>query len=199
MNAEDMVATLLAFSYNVIHGVERLGGSLSDTQREDFLHAWAWIGHILGIPESLNPCVLPASPSEPAFRKAEAALESIAMHLLNPDAASAEVAHHLLHAMAGSPPFVGWTYARHCATSRLLMGTDLADCLRIPATTMADTFLLKFAVLSSCRAVCILASAASDPETPRLLKPLLVPLGRRLCNLHRRVLKATAALARAPA
>jgi len=196
LNAEDMVATLLAFSYNVLLGVERLGGWMAPREREDFLHAWAWIGHVLGIPEALNPCVAEASASGAALPRAEATLESIAMHLLDPDEGSIEVAHHLLHAMAGAPPFVGWSFARHCAASRLLMGPSLADRLRLPRTSFGDALLLRAAVLAPCRAACALASAARHDAPLRLVA--LAPLARRLCALHRRVLAAAAALAHRP-
>jgi hypothetical protein len=50
INAEDMAATLLAFSTNAMLGVEfLLGFPLSRREREDFLALWRYIGWLLGV------------------------------------------------------------------------------------------------------------------------------------------------------
>ena len=49
INQEDLAATLLAFSINVIHGIEKtLGRPLSDAEQEDYLHLWRLIGWLMG-------------------------------------------------------------------------------------------------------------------------------------------------------
>eukprot|EP00035_Acanthoeca_spectabilis_P037157 m.43789 g.43789 ORF g.43789 m.43789 type:complete len:380 (+) comp8469_c0_seq1:310-1449(+) len=57
INQEDLAVTLLAFSLNVIDGIELLRGwPLSTTEQEDFLHLWAVIGWAIGVEDECNPC-----------------------------------------------------------------------------------------------------------------------------------------------
>ena len=53
-----MGATLLAFSYNVLVGIELIGGApLPREQQEDYLALWRYIGWLLGVDsEALDPC-----------------------------------------------------------------------------------------------------------------------------------------------
>ena len=53
-----MGATLLAFSYNVLVGIELIGGTpLSQQQQEDYLALWRYIGWLLGVDsKTLDPC-----------------------------------------------------------------------------------------------------------------------------------------------
>ena len=50
INQEDMAATLLAFSTNVLDGVEFVGGiAVSKQDQEDYLALWRYIGWVLGV------------------------------------------------------------------------------------------------------------------------------------------------------
>ena len=53
-----MAATLLAFSYNVLVGIELIGGTpLPQQQQEDYLALWRYIGWLLGVDSTaLDPC-----------------------------------------------------------------------------------------------------------------------------------------------
>ena len=53
-----MAATLLAFSYNVLVGIELIGGTpLPRQQQEDYLALWRYIGWLLGVDSTaLDPC-----------------------------------------------------------------------------------------------------------------------------------------------
>lgn len=55
INQRDMLGTLLAFSVTVLRSLIRLGVTVSDRQREDFLHLWCVAGALLGIPDELLP------------------------------------------------------------------------------------------------------------------------------------------------
>src|SRR5947209_15840603 len=49
INQEDLAGTLMSFSSIVIDGLEKLGVTLSDSDREAYLHCWLVAGHLLGI------------------------------------------------------------------------------------------------------------------------------------------------------
>lgn len=53
-----MGATLLAFSYNVLVGIELIGGApLPQEQQDDYLALWRYIGWLLGVDSTtLDPC-----------------------------------------------------------------------------------------------------------------------------------------------
>lgn len=63
VNQEDMAGTNLAFSYIIIRGLESSGVRMSSREKEDFLHAWRFIGYGLNIDDDL----LPASMAEAAL------------------------------------------------------------------------------------------------------------------------------------
>lgn len=57
INQEDMAVTLLAFSYNVLMGLELVRGEpLPDDEQAAYLHLWRYIGHLLGVSPEHNPC-----------------------------------------------------------------------------------------------------------------------------------------------
>ena len=60
-----MGATLLAFSYNVLVGIELIGGApLPLQQQEDYLALWRYIGWLLGVDsKALDPCRNPVRAS----------------------------------------------------------------------------------------------------------------------------------------
>jgi hypothetical protein len=52
-----MAVTLLAFSFNVLHGIElTLGRPLPASEQADYLHLWRYIGWLMGLDERRNPC-----------------------------------------------------------------------------------------------------------------------------------------------
>jgi ER-bound oxygenase mpaB/B'/Rubber oxygenase, catalytic domain len=125
INQEDLAATLLAFSYNSLLGIEYvLGTPLSRQDQEDFLHFWRYVGWLLGVetahdvlhlqhmrtsldydvtPPDNNPFP-PLDPCGPGWindrpnplEHAYAMFASILLHLSKPDATSVQIAHHLL-------------------------------------------------------------------------------------------------------
>ena len=120
INQEDMIATLLAFSYNVLVGTEMvLGRALSIEDQAAYVHLWRYIGWLLGVHEAINPCV--------DVEHAKAALESIVMHLLEPDQDSQAVALHLLSAPARGRSGLRFRQA----LCRRFLGESLADALAV--------------------------------------------------------------------
>jgi hypothetical protein len=55
INQEDLVGTLMAFSWVVIDGLRRLGFAVSDQEAEDYLYAWRMAGHFIGVREDIMP------------------------------------------------------------------------------------------------------------------------------------------------
>jgi len=121
INQEDMVATLLAFSFNVLYGIEFMAGiTLSNQEKVDYMALWRFVGWLLGVDTSiLDPCRTnhPRMDSittkntfyscdnneEKVFRSTTDPLifqrilmESILCHLMNPDDSSVSMAYHLL-------------------------------------------------------------------------------------------------------
>lgn len=134
INQEDMAATLLAFSINVIMGIEFVAGRpLSRENERDYLALWRYIGWLLGIrsredkvevvqdtaaheehpPSNVLPPLDPCGPKLQgdgkeyhAILHAHASLESFILHLMHPNQSSIEIAHHLLQ-MGGGGSGVG--------------------------------------------------------------------------------------------
>ena len=118
INQEDMAATLLAFSVNVLMGVEFVSGRpLSVDAQKDYLALWRYIGWLLGIEsderdsnfqsfehaicsnlEPLDPCGtrLSVHDRDNSIIHARASLESFIIHLMNPNKSSSIIAKHLL-------------------------------------------------------------------------------------------------------
>jgi hypothetical protein len=55
VNQEDLLLTLTSFSWVVLHGLEKLGVTVSQADQEAYLHCWLVVGYMLGIREDLLP------------------------------------------------------------------------------------------------------------------------------------------------
>lgn len=60
INQEDLLGTLIVFSYGVLWGLERLGVTMTLQEQEDYLYAWQIIGELLGI----DPKAIPTNMAE---------------------------------------------------------------------------------------------------------------------------------------
>ncbi|GAB5362556.1 hypothetical protein AAMO2058_000807500 [Amorphochlora amoebiformis] len=122
INQEDLSVTLLAFSYNVLIGIEfYLGRPLSDEEQRGYLHVWRYIGFLMGIKDEVNPC-------RGDVQLAKAELESMLMHLIHPDEGSRKVVHHMLSATGNSRmPYEGRTLVL-----RSMMGDRWSDAMQLP-------------------------------------------------------------------
>nr|MCU0383258.1 DUF2236 domain-containing protein [Cyclobacteriaceae bacterium] len=70
VNQEDMAGTNLAFSYMIIRGLKISGYPITDTEAEDLLYVWRYIGYQLNIDENLLPQnIKEAAQLEEAIRK----------------------------------------------------------------------------------------------------------------------------------
>jgi uncharacterized protein (DUF2236 family) len=55
VNHEDMLATIMGFSYLVIEGIRRLGLPLSEAEAEDYYYLWYVYARMMGIPDEYVP------------------------------------------------------------------------------------------------------------------------------------------------
>jgi ER-bound oxygenase mpaB/B'/Rubber oxygenase, catalytic domain len=161
INQEDMSATLLAFSRNTLWGIELLGGiDIPDQDKIDYIALWRYIGWLLGIPVShdpqrdseprpLDPCGPGWIESKPdCIAHSTSMLQSIILHLMQPDESSVRIAQHLLKigrpirlkqndesvngkkaSSSSSPGFMFYFRAEVCRT---FIGHKLADALCLP-------------------------------------------------------------------
>jgi hypothetical protein len=160
INQEDMAMTLLAFSTNVMVGLDFISGlSLSRQERLDYLALWRYIGWLLGVetvsdtqpiaklPSSLpplDPCGPGYGRSRDPILHSNAILQSGFFHILDPDETSVEIAHHLLKVSSHKAPgtkygekphkdlyLTDWFYFRSLQCRRFV-GNPLADALCLP-------------------------------------------------------------------
>jgi hypothetical protein len=123
INQEDLSATLLSFQINVIFALERMGCRLTQQERDDYTLLWRYIGHVMGILPEHNACR--------SFRYSKAFLESLVMHLLEPDGTSQRLSQHVLRTVSHRPPGF-MPFGANCELARMLMGDPLADALQLP-------------------------------------------------------------------
>ena len=163
INQEDLCGTLLAFSVNVLTGIEIvLGQQLPECDQRDYLALWRYIGWLLGVdtlectengkvvnsnPNAAKlPPIDPCGPSQvgdDSILHAYATLESIILHLLHPEENAAALVEHLLSLRR----FVSF----RSEVCRIFLGGTLADKLRIAKTSVDWTSLrrgqpMRFAV-----------------------------------------------------
>ena len=160
INQEDMSATLLAFSANVLDGIDILAGmQVPKQERLDYLALWRYIGWLLGVESegdsradnlpSINE-LPPLDPCGPGLgRKPDPCLNSTGLldsfidHLMDPDESSVAISHHLLKITDRKPPSLKLSeippefYANdlfyfRCFQCRKLIGDPLADALQLP-------------------------------------------------------------------
>lgn len=164
INQEDMAATLLAFSVNVMLGVEFVAGRpLEEKDQQDYLALWRYLGWLLGVdcrhPEEdgssnseeclppIDPCGarkhLPdegiqfAAVTDSNILHSYATLESMILHLLHPEEKSRQLVSHLLS-------FNGRTAIRS-EMCRKFLGDPLSDTLNIP---QCSSFVIRWMVYS---------------------------------------------------
>jgi hypothetical protein len=210
INQEDMGATLLAFSVNVIAGIEYITAKPMDEQEQlDYLALWRYIGWLLGVetveskncdPKYQNASRSNLTPMDPCGTRpnghrsdspivhSRSTLESIIIHLMEPNDSSKKIVKHLLSvgqpATETSPSNVtsmrsktsnsSVMYLYRCYMCRLHVGDNLADALDIPQinyfswrSLMAVT--LSRTILSIFRAM-FLVMMVSSPIKKRMFQ-----------------------------
>jgi ER-bound oxygenase mpaB/B'/Rubber oxygenase, catalytic domain len=161
INQEDMAATLLAFSVNVLFGIDLISGvTLPRQQKLDYLALWRYLGWLLGVETDygerqqglpsmdelppLDPCGPGVGCEIPdTIMNSNAILQSVIFHLLEPDESSVEIAHHLLKITDRKPPsssfdkipeafYKNELFYYRSYNCRRMIGDPLADALELP-------------------------------------------------------------------
>ncbi|KAG7355774.1 DUF2236 domain containing protein [Nitzschia inconspicua] len=162
INQEDMSATLLAFSVNVLVGIDLISGfTLPRQQKLDYLALWRYLGWLLGVETEygerqtglptmdelppLDPCGpgLNCSAPDDTIKNSNSILQSVIFHLLDPDKSSVDIAHHLLKITDRKPPatsprkipenfYKNELFYYRCYNCRKMIGDPLADALELP-------------------------------------------------------------------
>ncbi|KAL3785731.1 hypothetical protein HJC23_006300 [Cyclotella cryptica] len=170
INQEDMAATLLAFSVNVLLGIEFVAGKpLGVEDQRDYLALWRYLGWLLGVDTSewerssnprkdgealvpIDPCgPHKSSPGEHEYQAAVvkdpilhsyATLESMILHLLHPTKESRQLVSHLL-SFNGRVRFRS-KMCRKFLGDPLSDNLDIAQCPSGGMTTYLVYFFLMF-------------------------------------------------------
>jgi hypothetical protein len=160
INQEDMAGTLLAFSVNVLHGIDFISGiTLSEREKNDYLALWRYIGWLLGVETKsdervngepsttdlppLDPCGPGDGVTPNTILNSKSLLSSIIFHIMDPDETSVEIAHHLLKISDRKPPstklqeipedfYKNELFYFRSLQCRRFIGDPLADALDLP-------------------------------------------------------------------
>jgi len=155
INQEDMSATLLAFSVNVLIGIQFVAGEdVSVDSQRDYIALWRYLGWLLGIESKeddstfrdifsnktcsglppLDPCGfrINGKSDDDSIVHAHATLESIIVHLMHPNEYSGEVARHLLTMGQTQTESFTLAYLYRSFMCRRFIGNELADALKLP-------------------------------------------------------------------
>jgi hypothetical protein len=128
INQEDMVYTLMTFSYVVIEGFRTMGYAMNERQREGYIHCWNVVGYLMGISEE----VLPAG-----FDAAKELFEAIQRRQHGQSEAGVKLTEALLASVQDAVP------GDHhdplvAALARKLVGDVTADTLGIARPTVVQ-------------------------------------------------------------
>jgi hypothetical protein len=128
INQEDMVYTLMTFSYVVIEGFRTMGYDMTDRQRQGYIHCWNVVGFLMGIREELLPA---------RFDDAAELFEAIQRRQHGESVAGQKLTAALLGAVENALPG-----AHHdqlvSALARKLVGDATADSLGIVRPKLLD-------------------------------------------------------------
>ncbi|KAF9432403.1 hypothetical protein BGZ76_010845, partial [Entomortierella beljakovae] len=134
INQEDLYIGLLILPTLTWHTMERrLGLVLSDQEREDYMHAWRYIGHMLGVEDVFG--------LTHSADKALAGLQSLMMHVFNPQEESGVLMRGLLKPLAFKIPILSSLgivpdlFGVNLALSEKLVGSEIWEVARIPASS----------------------------------------------------------------
>lgn len=169
INQEDMLATLLSFSINVLDTIEKIGAPFLTLQdQKDYLHLWKYIGYLIGVnPDHLHCLDCPS--------RARGAMESIVLHLLTPNDRSKQIAGNILAAVTKRSP-LQWSRAVHEAVATELLGVPLARVLGIPPPSVAAYLYARWVLLWTYLLACLLPffhSEALFAKKRRILRAVL--------------------------
>lgn len=125
INQEDLLATQHAFGLMVLLAVERVGLRAIWQEMEDYNHLWRYIGWLMGVESAIVD-----AGSDIASSKAQ--LESILIHLIEPDENVAKMVNNVLLSIVNRPPR-NFSPARTIALTRFFtVSRTRRACVRLP-------------------------------------------------------------------
>ena len=126
INQEDMVYTLMTFSYVVIEGFRIMGYDMTEAQRDGYVHCWNVVGHLMGIRDELLPA---------RFDDAAELFAAIQRRQSGTSQAGVKLTKALLGAVEDALP--GEHHDPLIAVlTRRLVGDTTADALEIPRPSL---------------------------------------------------------------
>ncbi|MEM6829347.1 MAG: oxygenase MpaB family protein [Bacteroidota bacterium] len=128
INQEDMTGTLMAFSALILEGFETLGVTLSEVEKEAYIHCWRVIGHIVGMQEELIP-----------DNYADAL--DLGHTILNDQTEESEQGKVLMAALLDFTESLSklfFSKKTNILMMRLMMGDELSDLLAVPEANDED-------------------------------------------------------------
>ncbi|WP_437670374.1 oxygenase MpaB family protein [Sorangium sp. So ce131] len=132
VNQHDMIATALLFSVALLDGLDKLGYHVSPEQREDLIHLWRYVAHVIGVEGELIPG---------SYAEARRLAEMIFATQGAPDADSRALVDALLTHAARSAPNARerrraeQRAALFAGVARTVLGEELAEQLGLPRTS----------------------------------------------------------------
>ena len=124
INQEDLAGTLLSFSVAVVHGLKKMGAKLSQEDADAYVFAWASVGRLLGVDESL-------------LTRTEAEAMSLALRIGERQVRSTpegrELGRQLLGAVESLFPIPGYAASlSHFFLEDTVFGANVAQVLELP-------------------------------------------------------------------
>lgn len=126
INQEDMAFTVIEFDYLALRGMQRMGADLTTDDQDALHHLWRYGAYLNGVDESL----ITESLAEEIYQ-----YERIRARQRNPNEESRQLAHAVITALAGQPPF-NLPAELLYELSRLCLGDELADAYQLPQHRM---------------------------------------------------------------
>ena len=128
INQEDMVYTLMTFSYVVIEGFRTMGYDMTEAERDGYVHCWNVVGHLMGIRDELLPA---------RFDDAAELFAVIQRRQCGASQAGVKLTKALIEAVEDALP--GEHHDPLIAVlTRRLVGDTTADALGIPRPTLVQ-------------------------------------------------------------
>ncbi|KAF9904680.1 hypothetical protein EC991_002427 [Linnemannia zychae] len=145
INQEDLLGTLFSFSAMIWRIMAlRLNVHMKPQEREDFLHLWRYVGYVMGVDDVIG--------ATQSATRADACVESIVLHLTDPDLESGRMCSHLLSSFAFKPSLstrirraIGFpdTVKVHLAMAEQLLGPQFWKINGLPNMTLRYKLITK--------------------------------------------------------
>ncbi len=137
VNQEDLAGTLMSFSWIALDGLAKLNVSLTEADREAYLHLWNVVGHLLGV----QPQLLPANVGQ-----AQALTNAIAAHQFGPSPEGKSLTAALTGMIAHTLPGNVFDHSGPLLI-RFFLGKQWAEWLGLEEGFLAQLAALPFRVL----------------------------------------------------